>query len=82
MTDVLTLDCQGCGLALPPSPRGPNVYAEDDELTCVECRAVNVVFTDDTVDEVYVGAWKCAHGVDGDDLCAACEPSEGGLTDE
>ena len=80
------LDCGNCGLEFAPT-RADGLYHEDDEHTCADCGAVNVIgvdsrIEDDEVPEAYVIGWRCRHGADDETPCAACEIEDASSGDQ
>lgn len=66
---VCDLDCASCGQTFNAA-RLDGLVHENDEFTCDDCGAVNVVSFDG--DEAHVGHWRCKHGTSGDDGCRDC----------
>lgn len=68
------LDCGNCGTAFGArdlDEHGDDLYWEDDEYTCEECGATNVISADG--ETAYVAIWRCRHGVDSDTQCVYCD---------
>ena len=79
------IDCGACGSALSPT-RLDGLYGEDDESTCSECGAVNIIGVEESINdeddgstcEAYVCHWRCKHGVSEDGPCWQCDEAQGG----
>ena len=75
------IDCACCGAGITTS-RPDGLWEEDAEITCEECKAINVIGLDDSDDDdggcaAYVSNWRCRHGKSGEVTCDTCEV-EGG----
>ena len=75
------IDCGCCGAGITTN-RPDGFWEEDAEITCEECKTVNVIGLDDDEDDegccsVYVRHWRCSHGKDSETPCDACALEQG-----